>query len=59
MTRYIKNSLQQQKQNFFHDRRLEGTGCGYLVTQPPILHLFAHKSFRSTSEVDKVIEKST
>ena len=45
-----KNNLQKQnKNNFFHDRRLEGTCYGHLVKQPPIMHLFAHKSFRLTS----------
>ena len=45
-----KNNLQKQnKNNFFHDRRLQGTCYGHLVKQPPIMHLFAHKSFRPTS----------
>ena len=45
-----KNNLpKQNKNNFFHDRRLEGTCYGHLVKQPPVMHVFAHKSFRPTS----------
>ena len=35
------------KNNFFHDRRLDGTCNGYLVKLPLTMHLVAQKSFRS------------
>ena len=34
------------KNNFFHDRRLEGTCYDHLVKHSSTIHLVAHKSFR-------------
>ena len=48
-TLYLKIICKSKTKIFFHDRRLEGTCYGHLVKQPPIMHLFAHKSFRLTS----------
>ena len=48
MALYIKIVYNNKtKNNFLHDRRLEGTYYGHLVKQAPTMHLEAHTSFSS------------